>query len=1268
MEALLFLSGLFTLAAQTVLVREVLAAGGANELVLGILFGAWLFWVGGGALLARAFPQEEGARAGRQALAAAGLYLPGALLQFAGALLLRPLTGTEPGDYFSILTLLPLLLALGAPVSLVTGFLFSRAAAALGGERSGGASVKAYVLEALGSLAGGILFTLWLAAGGGSASGLLLAGGILLAGLGALRFPKSRWKGAATWIPAAGILAAAFWPGDPAGRAAGKIRFDILHPGAVLLESVETPYGLTEIAGSGEQILVFRDGFLVSASPAGEAAAIQAGVLAAQPGKRERLLFLGAPAPDLLADLLAFPWKGIVAVDPDRKAREAVGRRLPGRVKEAFLSPRVTWVDGDPRPYLEEAGRRGDRFDLVVAACPDPGRAASSRTFTREALFSVRRVLSPGGVFALGVPLVERAFDREKLAFGLTLTATLENVFSKVELVPGVFSWFLASRIDGAPTSDGKEMEKRLARAGTLPAFLPRGALASACDPFIGRGILDFLHREEGKRGTVPIHSDARPSLFFAGLAVETRYRDPGLARVLAALGRAGAPALAWPPAALLALVLVLLLSSPPSKQRFSGTMAALSVSAAGGTGVTVFLVLLLSFQCKAGLLFEKVGLASGLFLAGMASASWLGGRSRRPALLLAGAAGGILLLSLPGITTLSPDLLLGLFPLGGLASGLAFPAGAALLGEAGFGEGRIASSLEAADHLGAALGGAAAGVLLVPILGMEGTARLCGLLVLGVLAILLAGPGRPGSLMSRAAKKVFPGARLGELPGEAGFPWPGIGFAMLWVGIAVAGLVPVVRKAQEKRRPAIPPAAARLLGGERIVPEKDPFPHAEVFGKGGKEPLGVLFATSAVVPDVYGYAGPIDLLVAFDEKGIIRHVQVLSWEETPSFVEGAAVWLRKAFVGKKVGDVFVLRGDTAGEGGEAGVVPVDGMAGATITSRALVEIMTRAGKKAAALLPGARIPREKPGRRQPLPLSFWYLLLAFPTGLVLYLFGGKRTRKAFLLVSILAGGFWFALQLAPATLVSAWLHGFSPRPRLFLLVAGALGAALLAGPVYCTLLCPFGALQEMCSGLRLYSRPPSKADRYFRSIKYFLLFLVVLWVGFRGDQAVLAFDPLAAAFGPVKGTWTTLLLLLIGLGALLFFRFWCRYLCPLGAFFQLFTRTAVLLRLTRTPVPAKCDTGIVHPAESDCLHCGRCLTGETLPRNKTYRTALPLALFLGAALFLMAGSVHQALVPAPRTRPLPQATHLRKVDKEKLRRLLQNHQLLPHPAKFRRE
>ena len=57
------------------------------------------------------------------------------------------------------------------------------------------------------------------------------------------------------------------------------------------------------------------------------------------------------------------------------------------------------------------------------------------------------------------------------------------------------------------------------------------------------------------------------------------------------------------------------------------------------------------------------------------------------------------------------------------------------------------------------------------------------------------------------------------------------------------------------------------------------------------------------------------------------------------------------------------------------------------------------------------------------------------------------------------------------------------------------------------------------------------------------------------------------------------------------YFRFWCRYLCPVGAFLSLGNRIALLLPLARPKDYRRCDLGVQGKLDLDCLHCHRCVT-----------------------------------------------------------------------------
>lgn len=134
--------------------------------------------------------------------------------------------------------------------------------------------------------------------------------------------------------------------------------------------------------------------------------------------------------------------------------------------------------------------------------------------------------------------------------------------------------------------------------------------------------------------------------------------------------------------------------------------------------------------------------------------------------------------------------------------------------------------------------------------------------------------------------------------------------------------------------------------------------------------------------------------------------------------------------------------------------------------------------------------------------------------------------------------------------------------PALLLIIA-----SLLLGRFFCGWLCAFGTMGDMLYHfgrrfLKLKYKMPAKADRYLKHLKYALLLILgVTWV--LGTNPFEGFSPwdsfgLLASFPPeFEYALTTFLLgtiILIGIILLSIFveRFFCRYLCPLGAIFSL--------------------------------------------------------------------------------------------------------------------
>lgn len=193
--------------------------------------------------------------------------------------------------------------------------------------------------------------------------------------------------------------------------------------------------------------------------------------------------------------------------------------------------------------------------------------------------------------------------------------------------------------------------------------------------------------------------------------------------------------------------------------------------------------------------------------------------------------------------------------------------------------------------------------------------------------------------------------------------------------------------------------------------------------------------------------------------------------------------------------------------------------------------------------------------------------------------------------------------------------------PHLGTMVIGYLGfIGALVGRLSCGWICPFGFIQDLLHKIptRKFSLwAPLRWGKY-AVLAVLVILMPVLWVDALG-MGEPWFCKLLCPAGTLEGAlplillkpslWANLgfyfwnkitLLILIIVGAILISRFFCRVLCPLGAFYSLFSRMT-LVRLefiqgncVHCQACAKdCPTGVTPYEESDsreCILCLRCL------------------------------------------------------------------------------
>jgi len=230
-----------------------------------------------------------------------------------------------------------------------------------------------------------------------------------------------------------------------------------------------------------------------------------------------------------------------------------------------------------------------------------------------------------------------------------------------------------------------------------------------------------------------------------------------------------------------------------------------------------------------------------------------------------------------------------------------------------------------------------------------------------------------------------------------------------------------------------------------------------------------------------------------------------------------------------------------------------------------------------------------------------------------------RGLRLGFLATTFLVLGMGLNGQLSVVQVV-AFLHSlltgfrwetFLVEPVIFMLWSfTALGLLFWGRGVYCGWLCPFGALQELLNaaaqrlGVKQIAVPQGLHERLW-VIKY-TLFLAILALSFYSmrDALVLAeAEPFKTAISlRMMRAWPFVLYVLVLLAAGLFIeRFYCRYLCPLGAGIAIPAKLKIFDWLKRRPqcgrecrlCETKCTVGAIDPLgrinPNECVLCLRC-------------------------------------------------------------------------------
>lgn len=738
--------GFTGMAAQTLLLRELLTVFSGSELVIGCIFGIWMSGEAFGSLVAGMVCKRPN-RAASQYILATLLFVSMFPVAVSLARIGKGLIGIPAdmvpgtGSIFLISSVVIL------PIAFVHGFQFivSVAMARDTFSGSGDAVARLYSLETLGSIAGGaatslLLFPLLDSFRTAAMFAVMNAGACLwlLISTGC-RSPIRR--GLALLAAGTAILLLAGGLTKTVQEATVARQWGGKRP----LVHRNSHYQNIVVMEAAGQYTLFTDGRAILSIPDPDVAYLEEFVhlpMLCHPEPRD-ILVLGGAGGGVIGELLKHPSVRRIDYLESDPAILATVRALPiGGLSSDLADPRVSLVYADAGAFVRECRRH---YDVVLANFPLPETLQTNRFFTTGFYGGLSRLTADGGIVSVPAAGSLTYYSQELGSINATLLATLRASFPKVDLAPGDTNYYLAGSRESLKGLDPAVLARRLGERGLKTRL-------------VSPEQLDYRFAAEGRewaidritRFTGSLNRDNDPKLMYLQLGYRSIMHGSPVSGILRMAQRLDLSDVAAAIAAVTAAAFPLVRS---------GRQRGVAIAVAG-TGISAMfgeLLLLYSFQVGYGSLFHSVGLLLALFMTGIAVGSrlaeiplvrsfsdadlllWL--ETMSIALFLALAAYFALVGRDHFATGSLPVIVAGML-LVGMITGMTYPVASRQYAATGIASGngmpvQGAGVIYSADLLGGCLGGVAGAFLLLPGLGIVGSFLALSMVKGGTLVLL---------------------------------------------------------------------------------------------------------------------------------------------------------------------------------------------------------------------------------------------------------------------------------------------------------------------------------------------------------------------------------------------------------------------------------------------------------------------------------------------------------------------------------------------------
>jgi len=462
------------------------------------------------------------------------------------------------------------------------------------------------------------------------------------------------------------------------------------------------------------------------------------------PQPKEVLVISGAVG-GIIHEILKQPVKNIDYAELDPALIDKV-QKFPDPLTADELKNRKTHlILNDGRLYIKKTP---NKYDVILVNLPSPTTLQINRLYTREFYAEAQKTLNPEGIIAVRLPGSLTYLNDELRHLNSCIQNTLKSVYKFVYAVPMDFNLYLCSDTLDFSQTDLKQILQRFKERELHTSYLTEFALRRQLDMTWQDWLNNALSEFSGEK----INRDFSPRGMFLALTFFYSLAWPQSKSIFRFLSRLYPSVIII---SIMALTLVIIFLVNHLRKKIKPSIPVI-IAMTGFAGISLELLIFLGFQVVLGYLYQLLAMLTAAFMFGLSLGGFIVNANLRrfkddiAVLIKLELAIMLFVLAIPAALTImaklaNPEWLIWnkliffiLSFAGGFLIGTEFPLANKIYGKSREFMGASAGSLYSFDLIGACLGAILTTVVFLPVLGTFNTCLLIITLKIAGIAFLI--------------------------------------------------------------------------------------------------------------------------------------------------------------------------------------------------------------------------------------------------------------------------------------------------------------------------------------------------------------------------------------------------------------------------------------------------------------------------------------------------------------------------------------------------